>query len=123
MALWRKALHGAFSHGRLSHANTHKPFDYFRMLRNRFSHREPTFTRHFSRDSSSVRRTTARSCSESSSKGGAVNNRAPAPKWRLLFLLSRDSEPSQSGQAERYGCPDSQEHSCQKPSPVAEAAG
>jgi hypothetical protein len=54
MTLWRKAIYKAFPHSRLSRADTHKPLDYLRTLRNRIAHHEPIFTRHLEADFQSI---------------------------------------------------------------------
>lgn len=54
MTLWRPALYKAFPHSRRSRADTHRPLDYLRTLRNRIAHHEPIFTRHLEQDFRSI---------------------------------------------------------------------
>lgn len=54
MTLWRPALYKAFPYSKRKRADTHKPLDFLRTLRNRIAHHEPIFNRHLEKDYQSI---------------------------------------------------------------------
>jgi len=54
MTLWRPALYKAFPHSKRKRADTHRPLDFLRTLRNRIAHHEPIFNRHLEKDYQSI---------------------------------------------------------------------